>query len=238
MKHINRLRINCFQFLGVVLFLVPIVCTAEIVLVGPHQISVPVPMGHCVLQETNFNHNRLIQMQKDAQRGMNEVLLSSVDCGQLTDWESRHKLSLDDFGLVLAAFSHVDKKVPMTNDQYISGMRKVFVAQSYKEIDKWVTNAHERMNSVLEEGFGASRVNESKILGILSQDENALYLGISSLLTTETGKSKKQVAIVAMLLVDGKAISLNLYTKYRGTSTIHDLLSSIQRWADRVQRNN
>jgi hypothetical protein len=223
----------CFPIL-----LLPILGDAEIVSIGPHQISVPVPLGHCVLQETDSNHNRLIQMQRDVQKGVNEVLFLSADCDQLSDWESGRKPTLDDYGLVLSPSSAVNKKFDLTNDQFVSVMRHHLVNLGAKEIDHVVDKYVDRLNDVLEESFGSIRVNETEMLGILSQDKNGLYVGMSQLLTTETGENKRQIGVASFLLIKGKPITLNLYTIYRGASTIHGTLSSTQRWAGRVQSDN
>ena len=236
MKHINRLRINCFQFLGVVLFLVPIVCTAEIVLVGPDQVSIPLPIGHCILQEHNSVHYRLLKYLKDANEGLNKLLYVSADCEQLRNWELGRVL-LNDFTNVVAPIHIIDKKIDIRSDQYVSMMKKMYAEQGMEIFEKKVGSWEDKANHLLKE-FGRTKIDETKLLGILSSDRNALYLGMIQNLTTETGGSKIQAGVVALLSVNGKIISMNLYTEYRGTATVNQLLNEVKDWASRVQDAN
>ena len=236
MKHINKFCTKCFQFLGVVLFFVPIVCNAEIVLVGPHQVSIPLPIGHCILQEHNSVHYRLLKYLKDANEGLNKLLYASADCEQLKNWELGRVL-LNDFTNVLAPISSVNKKFDIRSDQYVSMMNQMYAEQGIETFENKIGSWEDKANHLLKE-MGRSKIDETKLLGILSSDRNALYLGMIQKLTTETGGKKIQAGIVALLSVNGKVISMNLYTEYRGTATVNQLLNEVKDWASRVQDAN
>lgn len=217
-----------------VFLLIPSVGSASNVTIGSDSISLSIPRGYCSLINSNPSDNRLIKYLKDGNKGLNKVIFVFADCSQLKSWRLGDLPSLDDYGYVLAPSSLVNKNLNMSINSYLAQMTKVFKKQGVEILDRSI----DKVEVVLKNHFPLVKLNETKNLGIISQDKYALYWGLLQHLQTEQGKSKKMLGVFAMTLVNGKSVNFYLWKKHQGDRTIFDLETLVSSWVVSVHSIN
>ena len=179
----------------------------------------------------------MLELQRDAQKGIGQVVYASTDCLKLAEWTMGLVSSLTDLRVVVTPIPYLNEKLTTSKKQFVLEVKRQYMDLGVQELARTLDDIARRIDGAIKEMFPAS-IDETKILGILSQDESALYLGMTQVLTTETGESMRQLGTVAITLVNGKVVFLNLYTVYQGPETVHELVALSKEWVGRVQRAN
>ena len=242
MKHINKLCIKFCQTLGLVLLLVPILCTAEIVSIGPHQIYMPMPIGDCTLQESNPKHNKHITLMSEALAQVdNTFLLQSTDCEILKNWDRMAHSLPPDTAMVSIVSDFVDEKILLDAEEYAVFMRQELINIGAEEFGDILDEGNAVANKLAEKHSLAVRMDKPTYLGVVGHDKNAAYTGILRQVTLKNRLKMNQLTLTAFTLVNGKMIQLNLVRKYNDgelPKSIRQTLTEIKRWVARVQSAN
>jgi hypothetical protein len=221
-------------FFAIFIFLIPSAGSASNVTIGSDSISLSIPNGYCSLNNTDPSDDRLIKYFEDSNKGLNKVISVFGDCDQLKAWRLGDMSTLNDYGYVLTPSVFVNKKLNISINSYLAEMTKVFKKKGQKILDRSIDDN----KVILKDHMPLVKLNETKNLGIISQDEHALYMGILQNLQTEEGKSKKMVGVYAATLVNKKSVYLYLFKKHQGNRTIYDLETLISAWVLSVQKKN
>jgi hypothetical protein len=192
------------------------------------------PKAYCLLKSSEPSDRILIKYSEDVNREINKVLMVFADCSQLKSWRIGELPNLDDYGYVLAPKSLINNKLNMSISSYLFEMRKVFE----KKAVRFPNKTTEKIGVFLDKHFPTLKLNETKNLGILSQDNNALYRGLLQHIQTEKGKSKHMVGMMAMSLVKGKSTDFYLWKKYQGNKTVNDLEGLTASWVSTTLSGN
>lgn len=228
-------RLQKIAVIIIVIFIIfPVVGNADIVTIGSDKVSISLPENYCSLDSSNQSDNKLIQYMKNANKGVNGIIFHFADCNQLELLRFGELPNLDDYGYVMIPYSMVNKRSDLSVESYLSEMNKIFK----KTGAKFFSKGDDRLGDMIEEHLPSAKLNETKNLGIIFQDNNALYWGLLLHLQPEKGENKYILGIVAMTLVKGKAINFQLYKKYQGDKTIHDLKQLISSWVKSIQDQN
>ena len=204
------------------------------VLIGPDKVDLDLPKGYCALSRADPSDVRLIRFLEDSNKGVNQVISIFADCEQLPSWRSGLLDSLNDYGYILTPISSIKQRYDLSNEKFVAELLKVFKKQGVEFLDKGIDNAVKN----IEEHFPISKLNETKNLGVIATDNNALYWALTQKLVTETGENKNIAGVMAMTLVGGKSINLYLWRTYEGGRTIYDLEANTSAWVyHTVQKN-
>ena len=220
----------CLLFL-----LTPLTARSEDVRIGSDLIQIPIPEGYCPLDATEPSDNRFIEFLKEANENVNELLLAFADCTQLLSWRNGELPDLNDFGYVLTPSLYVNDKREMDFDRFLSEMLDVFKNMGIQVV---LEDAMENAEAILSRHAISIKLNEMKNLGILQQDDKALYLGLLLNVQTEEGKSKKLVGVYSVTLLNGKFVSQYLWKKYQGDQTVSDLEDLTSSWVSDTHSAN
>ena len=163
---------------------------------------------------------------EDANKNDNKILIVFADCAQLRSWRIGELSDLNDYGYVMVPKSLINTKIKMSKSRYLFEMRKLLEKNEVAMVDE----NQNRVRKTIERHFPLLKLNETKILGIISQDTNALYWGLIQNLQTDKGTSKNVVGMMAMSLIKGKTINFYLWKKYEGDRTLYDLEGLTSSW--------
>jgi len=209
----------------------------EVVSIGPHQISIPMPPDNCMLRNVLSNHKRVLEYLRDSQKGAGQVVYASTDCLKLAQWTMGLVSSLTDLRVVVTPIPYLNQKLTISRKQFVLHVKKQYMDLGVQELARTLDDIARRIDGAIKD-MPLAGIDETKILGILSQDESALYLGMTQVLTTETGENMRQLGAGAITLVNGKVLFLNLYTIYQGPETVHELVALSKEWVNLVQSAN
>lgn len=216
------------------ILLIPSIANAADISISSARIFIPIPKGYCLLKSSEPSDSRLIQYLEDTNQELNKVLMIFADCGQLKLWRNGELPNLDDYGYVLTPKSLINRKLDMSTRSYLFEVRKAFKAKGVELLNRNVEN----LGIFLNKHFPTMQLNETKNLGILSQDNNAIYCGILQNLQSEENKSKHMAGIMAMSLVKGKSVIFYLWKRYKGERTVYDLEALTSSWVSRTIAGN
>ena len=210
------------------------VATAKSVTIGPHEIDLDRPDGHCLLDEDTLPDAKLFRIMREASLGKNAILFVSAECGQLERWRTGEQTTLDDFAVAMAPKKLVGRRIDMPKPEYVRRMTGVMEHQGAtlmkENYDKVAKNVEEKVDNMGMKG--------QKSLGILETDDQALYWGVIQSMQTQSGETKNTAGVMAMTLVAGKVVNLYRYTRYAGEGTVADLQESTATWVSQVQAVN
>lgn len=183
-------------------------------------VALPTPSGHCLLDRMRHPDQALIAIMENAIRGQNVLLLYSADCGQLNVWRRQPSNYLSNIAQFLAPEAGRTKVLSMARPVYVQKMAEVM---GHQEV--WNRGMSE-VKRRLEEAYSAIQINEIKNLGVLEVTDCAVFVGLLQRLLADDGVTERLIAgVVAMTLVKGKIVNVNLYAPFEGSHTIEALLA-------------
>jgi hypothetical protein len=198
--------------------------TAKDVKIGIEAISLPSPEKYCELVEQQPSDARVLKIIGDLVAGVqNELLMVTADCTQLDAWRAGKIPALDDYAQYQTIAGAKDSSFNR------AAAIKDFCATMRAEGEKSMAGMSANINARLEAAIKGAKFNEPQFLGVLAEDADACYFGLTQKLRTETGTEKTQVTISTTTIVKGKALFYNLYTVYRGDDTVSGALARQQR---------
>jgi len=196
--------------------------------VAGRSVAVELPPEYCAVDEGIRAERELHEVIQQINAGMNRVLVVFVDCRELLSWRRGEIDALTRYGQVLTP-----ARETVFGDLHMSA----FLGELRKVMD-------EAFAAGLQDGRSRAlavvpdlEVGEVRSLGVLAQDETAIYAGMAELL--ERGGGRLVMAgVVSMTLVNHVAVSVNLYRPYRDPASVEALLAEQKRFVRELLRRN
>ena len=191
---------------------------AETFTVAGRSLSVDLPAGYCALDRSDPVENQMFDVMERIQAGTNRVLLVFYDCEELASMRLGETDTFDRYGQVLTpsgeqAYPGIDRHI------YFGELRKVFDQAFAIGAQK----GQENVARVLPE----MEIGEARSLGIVYEDDAALYAGMAEKISFGGGEFTV-AAIIAMTMIKDVPISVNLYRPYAGDDSFGQLLMEQQ----------
>ena len=192
--------------------------------VASTSITLVVPSTFCALDPTNQVDARMLGIIRKAQAGKNYVLSQIANCEQLQAWRTGKRKVLDDLGGVTTPIQYANQTLPYTRAQLVAQLAQIYKQQGGAILRGATNEVNRRIGSAAKN----MRINETKFLGILAQDADAVYVGLLQKLQTEFGDSKIQIGVTGVTLVKGKMLSISVYTPAVGENSSSEALATTQ----------
>lgn len=193
---------------------------AEDVAIGGRTLHLEPNGQFCALDRRNQIDATLLDMAASLQRGYNQLLAYWVDCSQLALYRNGESDELTPYVMVLAQLAKSGAAVPadLALDKYLAETRQSLAKNGDgKDI---FNDAGETMRKRVDETLnelGATGVDlgigETRGLGVLAQDDFAIYLGLLQRVSVN-GRESLVGAIVAITELNGFSASVNVYGGY------------------------
>ncbi len=171
-------------------------------------ITLVVPAAFCPLDPSNPSDANMLKVVRQAQAGKNYVVTQFANCAQLQAWRSGQRKVLDDLGGATTPIQYAGQVLPYTRAQLVT-----LLAQTYRrQGGALLKGATDDVNRNIGSAAKNMKINETKFLGVLAEDKDAVYVGLLQSLRTELGDTKVQIGVTAVTLIKGKMISIAVYT--------------------------
>lgn len=181
-------------------------------------LSLPTPAGHCSFSEEDPSDAHLLAFFRQSNAGRKRVLGGFADCDQLERWR-RGEGYLRNFGLYLMATNTDLKVIFMSRSRYLE-----VIAREAGNIV--LMNAVARRNArKAQEINPAIKINKTETFGIVDVDEYGAFMALTEEGIADDGRTRYAVGgIVGYTLIDGQAVSIDLYAPFEGEATFQQLL--------------
>ena len=198
--------------------------------IGRQWVELNAPKGYCKLSKADSADARVIDYLTDSNANANLVLLVFADCTQLESWRSGSLSGLNDYGYITTPISSVGERYDLTNEAFVSELLNVFEKQDLNFLDNGVKNALQG----IDEHSPSAELDDTRSRGVIGSDDKALYWALTQNIVTEQGRSESLVGVMAMTLVSGKSINLNMWRLFEDERTINDLEAHSANWVNRT----
>jgi hypothetical protein len=185
-------------------------------------VELPIPAGHCPLNAGNPADRDIIRMTEQINQDRNEVLGMFADCGELSALRAEGR-PLDNYGGFLAPLSAGTEALAMPRANFLAAIAKVF-----REQDPFAAIEGE-MRQRVEQADLSLEVEDMVGLGLIFEDDAAVYTGVVQKVVLEDGSSARVAAITGITLLRGHPVSLNLFAPFRDPTTVEQLLAAQRR---------
>ncbi|MGE5203060.1 MAG: hypothetical protein ACM3O6_13445, partial [Acidobacteriota bacterium] len=169
-------------------------------------VIVEAPPGYCAFDRNRPAEAARIEAQEKGQAEVNRLALAFVDCQDLAKDRETGNYDFSKYGMILVPLQsgQVRKAAGLSRQEYVQRVAKQFPAFDAADA---IETAKKRLTDT-----GVS-VNGVRMLGVLAQDDTALYFGIGldGVGNTEQGTQHRVLGIVGLTLVNQVPISVNLY---------------------------
>jgi hypothetical protein len=186
---------------------------------GAAYLDLEPPPGHCFLDESQPSDARLAGLLRQIFQAELRMLGAFADCAQLKSWRIGTRKTLSDYGQYLVPVSFIAKKLDGPAQPYVATICSVMRENGGELIAKSAPDVKQRFEQVLQ----GAKMNETRFLGVVGQDEHACYFGLIQKIVTEFGDPKTQVDVSTIAFVSGKMIYSNLYAVHEGDHTLGEL---------------
>ncbi|NNE83811.1 MAG: hypothetical protein HKN28_07555 [Alphaproteobacteria bacterium] len=202
--------------------------SAEIIL-GGQSAHVELPDGYCVMTEFEPSDARLIGFLRVANQGTNTVRLTFANCSQLVRWRKGELQTLDDYGYVSTPDQFETTPVNMELPAFIELISKSLNSGGMKDFERGIEEGTDRVNERIPE----IKINETQNLGVIFEDDKALYVGIVQKLRTEFGDEKVILGSTANTVLKNRVAHIYLYTAF-SDNALGTLLDNSRTLVDRT----
>ena len=175
------------------------------------------------------NDARLIGFLRTANEGTNTVRLAFVECSQLERWRRGELETLDDYGYLSTPDQLENTPVNMKLSAFVELMSKSLNGAGMQDFERGVAEGTDRVRDRLPR----IKLNETQNLGVLFEDNRAVYLGINQKLRTERGTEKVVLGGVANTMLNNRVAHMYLYTAF-GDDALATLLGNSRALVDRT----
>lgn len=187
------------------------------------QARLPIPEGFCLLSDDQPMDHEILENVRRFNEGRNEVLAMFAACGELQDFRTQG-VALTNFGSYLAGLSAQGKPVSMARAAFVK-----MLADHLRSNDPLATAAQDIQDRAARIGAVVQK-NQMVSLGLLTQDEAAVYTGLLLPNVAEgAGPDERDMVVTGITLLHGHPVSVNLSTAYSGENTLAPLLAAQQR---------
>jgi hypothetical protein len=193
--------------------------TATEVTVDGASISLPAPAGFCDMTRNNASDTRALDTigQLVARANGNRLLAMSADCGQLSEWRAGKRL-LGDYGQYQTSGS------PAATD----ALFKETCATLRTEGEQTFSSVKDDVASKMEEAIKNVKVNDQSFAGFLGEDATGCYVAMLQNLQAGNGTKIVQLTLLAITVVKGKFLFVNLYSPYVNSDTVNATLAKLK----------
>ena len=193
---------------------------AEQLVLAGQSVVVEAPAGYCALDRNRPEEAARIEAQEKGQAGLNRLVLAFVDCADLAKSRETGTYDYSKYGMTLVPLQsgEVSKAMGLSRREYVQAVAKQLPAFDAAAA---IENARKRLNDA-----GAS-VNGVRMLGVLAQDDTALYFGIGldGIGNAAQGTQHRVLGVVGLTLVNQVPMSMNLYRVDAEDDAIPELLA-------------
>ena len=197
--------------------------SAETFTLNGRTVMLEPPKGFCALDSSRPKEAAIIALNEQMQQPRNHVVLQLADCDELAGFRGGQRENFERYGQYFTPASPAARKLASgyTRASYLAA-----AAQELPKLDSGML-ADELTKKFMATG---SEVAGARFLGVLDQDEAAIYLGISfgSMAVGKRIVAASAMGVVGLTLVNDTSISLGLYQVNVGPDSVHDLLETVQ----------
>lgn len=184
------------------------------------RLRLEVPKGQCPLDPAQQADARVIGMMSQVYRGELRALHGFADCNELKAWRAGERGTLSHYGDYLVPVSGVDKTAPASSRALMDTACRT-MREYNGEYNGWKdAGLKERIEKALE----PYKMNQVRLIGVIDQDDAACYFATVQKTKTENGETKTQINVVALTLIGGKMLYIDLYSVLENDSTLQALL--------------
>ncbi len=176
------------------------------------------PDGYCLLDSAQPNEKLLIANMAANNQDSSYLIAYFAPCNDLTAFRAGALDGMDEYGLLF---------VPTPGGQFQASSegRAVMLQQTAASMPAFDQATLDQMQRDAKTAEGV-QLDGVKFLGLLRQDEAAIYLGL--LLELSSGEFKGTAAgVVGLTVLGDVAITANLYRPYRSNADIVALTSEL-----------
>lgn len=200
---------------------------------GGRTVMLQPPKGFCALDPKRPKEAAIIALNEQMQEPRNHVILQLADCDELAGFRGGQRDSFERYG------QYFTPARPEAAKLAAGQTRATYLAAAAQELPK--VDSH-MLADELTKKFTAtgSEVAGARFLGVLGQDDSAIYLGIA-FGTMTLGKrivAGSAVGVVGLTLVNNTSISLGVYQVNVGADSVTDLLETVREQMQALVRAN
>ena len=226
----TRLGRVVFAFLASVAFIPD--AAAKTVFVGNAKLELPTPPDACFLDLTHPYDARFIGVMQELNRGANLVLAAFTNCQELVNVRRQSQLALENYGMVLAPIGQPGETITADRAAFLDAVAGAIGEEDlFQEV---MPGVRKRLESFLPE----ISIGESRSLGVIGRDSEAVYLGLMMRVSAASGYDTVMAGVVAMSVAGRIAFSVNLYRPHFDDSVFDDLKAEAQAYVRAVLAAN
>ncbi len=227
-----RAAFRVFGSRSLCFFLFALHASAETFKLGGRTVVLEPPKGFCALDPKRPKEAEIIALNEQMQQPRNHVILQLADCDELAGFRAGERQSFERYGQYFTPASASTLKLT-------GYTRATYLAATAQELPKLDSSM---LVDELTKKFHASGndVAGARFLGVLDQDQAAIYLGLA-FGTMSAGKrtvAASAIGVVGLTLVNNTSISLGLYQVNVGADSVPDLLQSVREQMAALVRAN
>lgn len=189
-------------------------------MIGDARLRLEPPAGHCFLDSSHQADARLNEVLQRIFSTDIRLVGGFADCEQLRAWRAGERKTLRDYGKFLTPLAMLDKRAEGSPKQLMAAMCQTM----RNEGGEFPFKDGRNLKARFEQLVGQAKINESRPLGVITQDDNACYFAMVQKLQTENGEVKTQIDVSAAAIISGKMIYSNLYAALESDGTLKELL--------------
>lgn len=187
---------------------------------GSASLRLEVPKGQCLLDPAQQGDARILGMMAQLYRGELRAVHGFADCNELKAWRAGERGTLAHYGDYLVPVSGASKTARGSSRTLMDAACRT-MREYNGEYSGWRSpGLKERVDKALEQ----YKVNQVRLIGVIEQDENACYFATVQKTQAENKEIKTQINVVALALIGGKMLYIDLYSVLENDSTIQSLL--------------
>ncbi|MGB0747226.1 MAG: hypothetical protein ACPGO3_00635 [Magnetospiraceae bacterium] len=195
------------------------------VTIANRTLTLEVPAGACALDKNKTTDVPMITFMETSNQNLNRVLLVFAECGELADWRTGKLLYLNHYGYMATPVALMNQSLNITQLQVNNELRPHFSPTS-AAMTEAMAEGKSRANNALDDLANTNaQVNETKILGVLEEDINGIYVGAVVGLNVD-GEAKKNLGVFSTTLIKDKLVYIYQYEQHTGESGQFDRLLS------------
>src|SRR5262249_33860530 len=138
----------------------------------------------------------------------NELLAMVADCSQLKAWRAGTQPTLNDYVQYQTPIRAKNAELPSRAE----AGQQICKVRGTKGDNILSPETTADLRAKMEDAIAGAKFNELHFLGVLVEDADACYTGLTQKIRTEAGEEKVQLTIIASTIVKGKVVNYNLYT--------------------------
>ena len=211
------------------------VAAAKQAKLGAVALNLPVPAGYCELTEDQPSDAAMINaIGTMLEKGGNRLLVISAECRQLEDWRAGRRPLLANYAQYQTRKELENSRLPASPAEVI----KATCAQMRAQGERFAANITPDVQKRFDEVMKTVKINETKFLGVLSEDSNVCYAALMQRIRAETGTDIAQAVVFATTLVKGKLVYNYLFAPYVSGQSVTDLLTQLRRNVAALKASN